>query len=422
MSVWEAVCRLLSKHLATGERLDALLEGVPVQISADDRRRCRHLLYGTLRHFGILDATIDRFVTRRPRGMLLAVLLTGAFDLYEHPENAPRIVHHWVGAARELTSEREARMVNAVLRRLPAAFAEIARDTSSDAESLSVRFSHPAWLVRRWLERFGLDATLQLLTWNQRPAPVYARVPESSDPAVCETLPTFFEETQWKDFFLLTRPDWTVVEPLLQAGKIYLQDPATAIAPGLLGVSHGETVLDVCSAPGGKTIQLAEHAGTSGRVVSVDLPGPRLERLARNLASRPALRVTTIGADATTLTREDLARADAPESFDAVLVDVPCSNTGVLRHRVDVKRRLRPADIDQLAQLQLSILRRIASFVRIGGRLVYGTCSLEREENEAVVAGFLAAADNFELEETRLSRPWEHGCDGAGVFLLRRVR
>ncbi len=423
MSVWTVTCRLLSKHLSSGGRIDALLETLPVQMPAEERRRCRHLLYGAVRHRGLLEWAIRAHVPRAPRPGLLAVLLLGAFELMEHPQEAPSIVHHWVGCARETTSAGESRLVNAVLRRLPATLEAAAADTSTDPATLARNFSHPAWLVERWLGRYGTDATRQLLHWNQQPAPVHARVARMPPTGhALGALPSFFEPTPWDGFHRLDRPDWTVVEQWLAEGRIYIQDPATALAPGLLAVKPGEAVLDLCAAPGGKTLQLAEAAVPGGHVLAVDLPGARLERLRRNVGSRPDLPVTVLGHDATRLESSGLRALGLPEAFDAVLVDVPCSNTGVLRHRVDVKERLQPADIDGLVRLQKAMLARAAELARPGGRIVYSTCSLEPEENVELVSGFIdETRGGFAMIEARRSLPWESGCDGAGAFLIERT-
>ncbi len=418
MSVWKVTSRLLRRFLASGERLDSLLETLPDQMAADERRRCRHLLYGAVRHLGLLEAALREHVPRKPRPGLSTVLLLGAFELLENGGSAPVIVHHAVEQARDLTSAGEARLVNAVLRRLPETLARLRADSTTDAAALAVRFSHPEWLVARWLGRFGPDPTLRLLEWNQQPAPVHARLLEPS----AEALPDFFRPTPWPGFFRLERLDWSVVESLLAAGRIYLQDPATALAPGLLAVVAGETVLDVCAAPGGKTLQLAAAVGPTGRVVALDLNGARLERMRRNLARHPSLPIATLGADATKVTPADFTAAGLPDRYDAVLLDAPCSNTGVLRHRVDVKARLQPRDLEGLARLQLALLARAADLVRPGGRLVYATCSLEAEENADLVARFLAeSGDGFVLEDSVASLPWETGHDGAGAFRLRRA-
>jgi 16S rRNA (cytosine967-C5)-methyltransferase len=419
MSVWTATCRLLAKHLATGERLDQLLETLPRQLSAEERRRARHLLYGTVRHFQRLDGLVLRHVVRTPRPGLRAVLAMGAFELSEHPEEAAQIVHHWVGVARECTSAGEARLVNAVLRKLPATLAEEAAQEPNGIDELARRFSHPTWLVRRWMDAFGGDAVRRLLEWNQTPAPVHARV--SGGRPTGTALPDYFVPTPWAGFFRLERLDWAQVEAMLGRGEIYLQDPATSLAPGLLDARAGENVLDLCAAPGGKAFQLAERVDPAGRVIAVDLPGPRLERLRRNAGARASLPVTVFAADVCGLAPERFADAGLPTTFDAALLDAPCSNTGVLRHRVDVKRRLKPDDLVGLSRLQSEMIRAAARVVRPGGRLVYSTCSLEAEENEGVVQAFLeGAGGEWALERAVHARPWIDACDGAGAFLLRR--
>lgn len=422
MSVWSTACRLLANHLKSGVRLDFLLETLPNQLSALDRRRCRRLLYGAVRHLGLLEYALNQHVKSQPRPILRACLLLGAFELLEDAESAPAIIHHAVDRARELASANEARLVNAVLRKVPDSLKLVLEKDDSSVEALARRFSHPEWLVGRWLDQFGPDATRQLLEWNQQPAPLYARVCRSPTEHGSD-LPAFFLPTAQPGFFRLEQPEWDQVEALLADGRIYLQNPATAFASNLLDVLPGETVLDVCAAPGGKSLQLAERAGPDGRVVAIDLPGQRLDRLRENLAHQAATTVTAFGFDASRVQPKNLKKAGLPETFDAVLVDVACSNTGVLRHRVDAKWRLRPVDLKKLPRLQQNILRNVAKLVKPGGRLVYSTCSLETEENEGIVDSFLAEATAaFSLESVSTSRPWETGLDGAAAFLLRRSK
>jgi 16S rRNA (cytosine967-C5)-methyltransferase len=244
----------------------------------------------------------------------------------------------------------------------------------------------------------------------------------------------------------------------------------------LLDPQLGETVLDLCAAPGGKSLLLADilerrarreaaplgevspvsaslspataaaaealnlsNRAKAGRVVAVDLPDRRrIDRLKENLAKARTTDVALLRADVRSLSSQLLKERALPAGYSAVLLDAPCSNTGVMRHRVDVKWRLREADIAQHARRQLALLTAAARFVaspgtdspgsaqtdaQPGGRLVYSTCSLEPEENEGVIETFLrTAGGRFVLDETRGSRPWETGCDGAVAFRLRRIR
>ncbi len=432
MSVWNTACHVLARHLGDGTRLDHALEDVPGQMSPVVRRRCRHLVYGVVRHLGLLDACSAIHLRHPPRPLLRAALLLGAFEILENPEQAPAIIHHAVDRTREGVSASEARVANAVLRKVigSLAAATATEPGSGDAAGLARRFSHPQWLVERWITAFGEPATRELLAWDQRPAPVHARVLAeagglSQDPTRAATLPSFFRPTPWPHFFELEKPDWAEVEHLLSAGRIYLQDPATAVAPDLLALRPGESVLDVCAAPGGKTLQLAEAVGAAGRVVAVDLPGPRMQRLRDNLHRYRTVRgrIGVVAGDGRHVSSRILSMEKQPAAYDAVLLDAPCSNTGVLRHRVDAKWRLAPSDLVALPELQLDLLRPASTLVRPGGRLVYSTCSLEAEENTGVVSAFLATREGatFVLESSRQSLPWVDGRDGAGAYLLRRA-
>jgi 16S rRNA (cytosine967-C5)-methyltransferase len=494
---WATAAALLERWLARRGRLDALLEeagrkwpaggdfATPLAVTGQEaaqppgratssgeagaarqeRARCQHLLYGAVRHLGRVNAALEAVISQPPRARLRAVLLVAGFELLEagakpsEEGQAARIVHHAVAQAKTLLSPPEARFVNAVLRKLAftPGFHAATPALTADAAELARFFSHPEWLVRRWLAQFGADATHRLLNWNQTPPPVYARwrfaatpvgpapmaapadgLPGHGETAVPADLdagiqpPTFLQPTPWAGFYVVPAGNWPEIERLLAAGALYLQDPATMIAPELLDPKAGETVVDLCAAPGGKSLFLADlleersrRAGSearAGTVVAVDLPDiRRIGHLKENLAKARTTGVVLMQADVLQLTSRLLKEHHLPGGFSAILLDVPCTNTGVMRHRVDVKWRLREADIAKHAGQQLALLSAAARFVAPGGRLVYSTCSLESEENEEVVEAFLRGArGRFALEKTRHSRPWENGCDGAGAFLLRR--
>jgi 16S rRNA (cytosine967-C5)-methyltransferase len=181
-------------------------------------------------------------------------------------------------------------------------------------------------------------------------------------------------------------------------------------------------VLDACAAPGGKSLAIADTMGGAGRVVALDLPSPRIERLKQNL-SRAKIDVALVQGDVMQVEREGVFEAcNLPKAYDAVLLDVPCSNTGVMRHRVDVKWRLQATDFAKHARQQGDLLSAAARLVAPGGRLVYSTCSLDAEENAEVVKVFLEKTrGRFTLESQRVSQPWVDGHDGAAAFLLRKA-
>jgi 16S rRNA (cytosine967-C5)-methyltransferase len=352
---------------------------------------------------------------------LQALLAIAGAELIEKPEVATAaIVDNAVEQSKRQLSAPEAGLVNAVLRRAAPALRETPPPAAgATPEELASYFSHPTWLVKRWLEEFGADATHRLLEWNQATAHVHLRWRAATPP------PAGLEPKPWAGWFRLAHGHWADIQAALAAGHCYLQDPATRLAPELAAPAAGEQWLELCAAPGGKTLQLADLMG-GGRIVAVDRAGGRLKRFEENVARWRAAGLATeivlLGADGLALTGEELAARDLPTQYDGVFIDVPCSNTGVIRHRVDAKWRLKPDEFTQLAEVQGRMLAAAARFVRPGGKLVYSTCSLEPEENAEVIEAFLdgEAGGAFTLEASALGRPWEHGHDGAGAFRLRR--
>ncbi len=421
-SPWATAARLIGRWLDRRERIDALLDTLGTGISGSERARCQHLVLGVVRHFGRIDASLAPLVAHPPRFITRSILFVAGFELIE-AAHAPasegrvaKIVHHAVEQTKTLASPAEARLVNAVVRKLATALVQPPLPVDASADALAEYYSHPDWLVRSWLAQFGPEATRALLEWNQQPAPVYARWRAAEEP-----LPRFLKPTQWAGFFEVTSGHWPELEPLLTSGKLYLQDPSTRLPVELLAPETNETLLDLCAAPGGKALLIADAMRT-GRLVAVDLPSGRIDRLKENLSRVGAVEAALVQGDVLKDFAALLREHNLPKDYDGVLLDVPCSNTGVMRHRVDVKWRLQPGDFKKHPQQQLAMLGVAARFVRPGGRLVYSTCSIDTEENEHVVRAFLAgrAGEGFTLEKTVLSFPWTSGHDGGATFLLRK--
>jgi len=422
---WPMAARLIARWLDRRERIDTLLDTLPRSLTGAERARCQYLVLGVVRHFGRIDSALGRLVAHPPRFSTRAVLFIAGFELIEliHDSDADRegraakIVHHAVEQTKALASPSEARLVNAVGRKLIAPLAQPAPAADASADDLAEYFSHPDWLVRSWLSQFGAEATRSLLEWNQKPGPVYARWRAEGI-----TPPKFLKPTVWPGVFEVESGHWPSMEPLLKAGKVYLQDPSTRAPIELLAPQPGESVIDLCAAPGGKSLLIADTMKT-GRLVAVDTPTSRIDRLKENLSRITGVEVALVQADVLEDLSSALREHRLPLSYDAVLLDVPCSNTGVMRHRVDVKWRLQAGDFKKHPKQQVSLLHAAARFVAPKGRLVYSTCSIDKEENEQVVRAFLAgkAGGPFELVRSIQSLPWVTGHDGAGAFLLRRV-
>jgi 16S rRNA (cytosine967-C5)-methyltransferase len=421
-SAWPAAVRLTARWLDLHERIDLLMESLPPGLEGTERGRCQHLVFGVVRHFGRIESILGRLVAHPPRFVTRAVLYVAGFELIEasgeapDPGSTPKIVHHAVERAKELASPAEARLVNAVVRKMAGAIAaDKVPGPVAAASVLAEYFSHPEWLVSRWLSIFGAGATRKLLAWNQSPAPLYARWRDASRPA-----PEWLQPTEWKGFHAVPSGHWAEVEQLLAAGSLYLQDPGTRLSVELLAPKSGESVLDLCAAPGGKSLLIVDALG-EGRIVSMDLPTSRIDRLKENLARTGSVGAALVQADILAGGGAALKEHGLPTAYPAVLIDVPCSNSGVMRHRVDVKWRLQEADFAKHARQQASLLKAAAALVAPGGRLVYSTCSIDAVENERVVEAFVDRERGFILKKSAIAVPWIDRHDGAAAFLLERA-
>lgn len=438
-SAWVLAARLLIRWIEDNERVDALLDSLPRTLAKPERARCQNLLFGAVRHRGRIQAHVEPLMTKAPRPKVEAVLLLAGCELIEGGSegHAARVIHHAVEQAKTLASPAEARLVNAVVRKLALALEQdVEPGLDSPWKSWGTYFSHPNWLVDRWRQHFGPEATLQLLKWNQQPAPVYARWRQPASAPAGEDA-ALFTATPWAGFYEVKPGNWPRIEALIGQGAIFLQDPGTRFAIDLLAPQAGDSVLDTCAAPGGKSLfiadclvaaaaakgqdALAKDAAPAGRVIAIDLDGPRIARLKDNLSRAHGVDVALVIGDLLEAEKRLFKGHGLPKAYPAVLVDVPCSNTGVMRHRVDVKWRLQQGDFAKHAEQQYTLLSSAGRLVEPGGRLVYSTCSLDPEENEQVVRDFVARTKGrYSLEKQILSFPWVSGHDGAAAFLIRK--
>lgn len=412
---WDAAVELTEAYLRGEQKSDQLLEELPVDFIGDRRAACQSLFLGALRHGHRTRASLKGLLRKKTKPGVEAILLVTGYELFDaEADRHPKIIHHAVEHSKKRVNRFEQGFLNAVLRKLPAALARIEVQSAPAAY-----YSHPEWLVARWQVEFSENYT-RLLEWNQGLPSTYLKI---YDLGVVR--PAGLEPTDWPLFYKITgQVSWKDdLLPLLNQGNAYIKDPSTRLAPALLAPQPGESVLDLCAAPGGKAFDLAHAMLGRGTLVAVDLPGRRISRLEENLNSlkAPDLRRAIVEFDLLKLSAGTFLARDLPQSYDAVMLDAPCSNTGVIQRRTDVKWRLQPKDIAACAKLQLQLLHSAARFVRPGGRLVYSSCSIETAENQAVVDAFLQseAGQRFRLGESIASYPWATGHDGAGAFLLR---
>jgi len=425
-----------------------------------DRHLCHELVYGVVRWQATLDWLIGRKTQNRTQKPALQDLLRlGLYQIFwleRIPNHAA--VHESVELAKRRGLGPQAGFVNAVLRGYLREF-EATKQLLAGLKAGQpwLGFSHPEWLAARWQSRWGAEAAAQLMAWNNTPPQTFARV-NTLKTEQGALLAQWREENVEYDF---VRRDWVpenlVFElkafpplarlPSFQQGLFYVQDPSTLLAVRELAPEPGEAVLDLCAAPGGKLTYIAQLMRNEGRLAAYDVSADRLRLLEANCA-RLGVRVSgqwsIVSSEKSPKSAHSAPRptdhgplttdyglrttdhgpltpdSGPPPPFNKILVDAPCSNTGVMRRRVDLRWRIRPDEIERLRAEQLQLLRKSATLLKPGGLLVYSTCSLEPEENEQVVREFLSGASDFKLETERRLRPFADAADGAYVTRLRR--
>jgi 16S rRNA (cytosine967-C5)-methyltransferase len=376
----------------------------------------RAITLGTLRWYLRLRPAVESLLTR-PSGVPSRVraLLAAAAHQVEYSRNAPEAtVHASVDAARILEASRSSGLVNAVLRRF---VAERARLLAHVDESLAGRTAHPLWLAERICAAWP-DAGAKTLEANNVHPPMTLRVDltRTSVRAYLSALSAASIDAQgiqWCDSAVtLTRPIAVSELPGFAEGLVSVQDAGAQLAAALLAAGPGMRVLDACAAPGGKTAHLLEQLGAEGDVTALDVDPQRVALIAENLR-RLRRHARLAAGDA----RDPSTFWDG-RPFDRILVDAPCSSTGVIRRHPDIKLLRRAADIPVFAATQLAILRAAVGLLAPGGRLLYSTCSVLPEENEQVVAALLAAEP--QISTVTLPRALAPGAveRGVGMQLL----
>ena len=423
----QIAARILSQRLTSGEFTENLLETAlaTARLSPADRGLCHELVCGVVRWQKTLDALIARKTdpAREQRPALKNLLRLGLYQIFWLDRIPPHAaVHETVEQAKRSGYGSQAGFINAVLRgylRETDEIKKILADMKISQPALG--WSHPDWLVEKWRARYGDEKTRSLLEWNNTPPKTFARVNTLKTDAG-KLVERWREENVEYDF--CTR-DWTgenlafelkLHPPLnslgsLRDGWFYVQDPSTLLAPALLAPQIGENLLDACAAPGGKTTFLAQLMNNEGKITASDIEPNRLKLVRENCAR---LGVTNV--------QMPLPAIINPQSvplYDRILIDAPCSNTGVMRRRVDLRWRISPEEISRLQKTQLDLLNQAVPKLKTGGIIVYSTCSLEPEENSEAVKQFLAAHPSFILETERQLLPFVDGVDGAYVAKLK---
>ena len=383
----------------------------------DDRDRAltADIATGVQRSRAALDHVILAFSKRTIERLdpeIVEILRLSAYQLLHYSRvPASAVVDDAVDLARRAGKRSATGFVNAVLRAVSRRRKTLPlprrpqdpTDRAAALEYFSITLSHPRWLVERWYDRMGFDATEAWLTFNNAPAPLTLRA--NTLRIRREDLAARLAADQISIRPARFAPDGFIVEegqPLAGAGAdagwFVVQDEASQLVPLLAGAHPGPSVLDACASPGGKTTALAAAMRKGGLLIACDVRHRRMDLLRRMVAASGATEVRLVQADL-------LTPLPFTHRFDCVLVDAPCSGLGILRRDPDIRWRRRESDLPMLAAAELRMLGHAAEAVAPGGRLIYATCSSEPEENEAVADAFLAGASQFAAVDAHQASP-----------------
>lgn len=392
---------ILSQWMETGAFPNRLIK------ETDNHALVTNLVYTTLRYLRTLEWVVRKFVRKMPGGETGSALLIGSAQLLFMPGMAPYAAVNESVAAAKIASSRSAALVNGVLRNIARQKQTILDNIAKQSEG--IRLSHPDILLKRWQREFGKEQTAAICEWNNQPATTYlsyAREAQELEPCF-HPLPRGQRVDSMAGFY---------------EGEFIVQNPATALSIRLLDVQPGIKVLDACAAPGGKTVQIAWRMGKplvpGHRLTSVDLHNDRINLLRETLSRT---RLDWVNIRQGDLCETPLATLEPGVLYDRILLDAPCTNTGVLQRRPDARWRWSTKRLQQLVVTQQKMLTNLLPLVAPNGRLVYSTCSLEPEENQMQIEKALQEFPAFVCQEMTTIIPGLSGTDGAFACALQRL-
>ena len=416
---------MLERVQASSAYADVLLHAALArsELSGPDRAFATELVYGTLRWRGRIDYYLAHCLDGRLEDLeplVASALRLGGYQIL-CSERVPTTaaVDESVRCVRAGGAERATGLVNAVLRRLAREHPKIvppSLDTDPLGHLVHVR-SLPEWIAQRWIQLFGVEQAARLAEASNAPPPLVARANplrasrQQLLDEVLERFPSARACAYARHGIQLGRRGNAALDPAFLGGRMSVQDEGSQLVVDLLAPEAGETVLDVCAAPGGKATALAERVGSDGRVLALDRNPRRLELVVRAGRRLGLPQLACQERDAS----NSLQVLGGEAGFQRVLVDAPCSGLGTLRRNPDARWRVRAKDTAELARLQGTLLRNAAATLSPRGTLVYSTCTLLPEENEQVVGDFLAAHPDFSRAPlARLPENVRPLCDAAG--------
>lgn len=414
----EAAVRALIAYENNGAWADAYLDGF-IRNEGLDRREAAlatRLCAGVLQNRTACDWYLEPYLKKKIQTEVRQILRTAVYQI-AFMDRVPvhAAVSEAVKLAKKLTNSGAASLVNAVLRRLTSSgLPELPE--GDDPESMSVRYSHSRELVEYFCRLIGTEKTRLLLEANNAAPGISLRVNrlKCSTDRAAELLRAQGIEVRVQGDFIYPEKTGSVTElDVFRDGLVTVQDEAAAQAVTGAGLRPGMRVLDACAAPGGKSFLAAQIMENRGEILACDIYSSKLADISEG-AARLGINIIRTG-------RMDASKPcpELNEGFDAVLADVPCSGMGVIRKKPEIRNK-RLEQLAQLPEIQLAIANNLAGYVKPGGVLVYSTCTLLREENEAVTGAFLAQHGEFEKKAEKTLWPFESGTDGFYICTMRK--
>ena len=434
----ETALRVLVSCRTNGAWADAALKSQLARDGLDraDAALCSRIVYGVMQHQMLLDFYIGAYCSQKPDHLqppLLEILRIGAYQILyldKIPDSAA--VNTSVELAKLSKRGQASGLVNAVLRKLSQNKETLPSIPDRDeVQRLSIQYSYPKWLTKRMVKLLGREEAERFLASNNQIAPLTIQVNPLK--TTTETLMAELRQAGvdvrphvWvPDCLELSGTGDLTALPAFQEGKFLVQDPAARLVSLVANVRPGQKVLDVCAAPGGKSLSAAFAMAGQGSIVACDLHENKLKRIQESAGRLGVNIITTHAADGRVF------RPEWESAFDVVLVDSPCSGLGIIRKKPDTRYK-KADDLFTLPVIQSTILDNAARYVRPGGTLVYSTCTILPEENEQVTEAFLAEHTNFTLAPFELPQPagktggaltlWPQRHDTDGFYICRMTR
>lgn len=418
MNTREASLKSLIKILEKNDSYDLVMSSYSEQLKYPTE--LKKILSATIKNLSLIDFFIQKVIQKKLSKFSLKTrnilrLAICEMLILKEPEYA--IINSYVELAKS-EDKKAKNFINWALREYTRSRKNISLKELDFTERVRIGYSQPLWLVEKWIKEFGEANTIKLCAFYNKPPNLVLRsnlinISHNKLKELFDINNIKYSQSSIDDCLILEHQGSVKQIPGYNEGYWTAQGESSALVSHVLDPKGGEEILDVCAAPGGKTTHIASLTNNKAQITSLDVNGKRLEKISENIKRLGIKNVKLIEADA--------SKVAFGKEFDKVLIDAPCSNTGVLGKRVDARWKRKQSDIQQLCNLQYQILNNISQYVKQGGEVVYSTCSIEKEENVDLIHKFLKNNNNYNLLEMIKIYPFENNFDGFFIAKLVRV-